>query len=284
MRSSGSWTPLRLVNWTTGYFRRHGVERPRLDAEILLAHVLGVRRLDLYLRFDAGVQAPDRERYRDLVRRRAEDRVSVAHLTGEREFWSHTFLVGPHVLSPRPETEGVVEAVLELEPALLIDAGTGCGAIACAVASALPGVRVLAIDRSHEALRVARRNVERLGLGDRVCLAAGSWLEAVGGPVDVIAANPPYVPTGEIEALPPEVRHEPRTALDGGPDGLDAVRALASRASRCLRRPGALVLEVGAGQAAEVERLLRAAGADRAESRKDLAGVERVVVGRFGEA
>jgi release factor glutamine methyltransferase len=281
--SNGSWTPLELVRWTTTYFERHSVPTPRLDAELLLAHVLGLRRIDLYLRFDSPVEAAARERYRALIRRRAEERLPIAYLTGEREFWSRSFRVTPDVLTPRPETEGVVEAVVALRPSLVVDAGTGSGAIACSLALELPEARVVALDRSVAALRVARENAERLGLDGRIGFVASRWLSALGRPADVIAANPPYIPSGELETLPPEVRHEPRAALDGGPDGLEAIRELIRDAPLHLRRPGAIVIEVGPDHAAPVEMLLRAAGAGETEIRKDLAGVERVVVGRFSE-
>lgn len=284
MTSPARWTSLELVRWTTEYFRRHALDTPRLDAEVLLAYALGVRRLDLYLRFEEPIAEPVRDRYRELVRRRAIDRVPVAQLTGQREFWSRPFRVTPDVLVPRPETEGVVEAVLELRPSRVIDAGTGCGAIACSIALELPAARVVALDRSREALRVARENVTALGVSGRVWFVRSSWLSAIGAWADVIAANPPYVPSGLLAELPPDVRHEPHCALDGGPDGLGAIRELVAGARSSLRRPGAMVLEVGEGQAPGVEGLLRAAGADATETRKDLAGVERVVIGRFGEA
>lgn len=207
----------------------------------------------------------------------------MAYLTEEREFWSLRFRVTPDVLTPRPETEGVVEAAVALRPSLVVDAGTGSGAIACSLALELPESRIFAIDRSVAALRVARENAARLGLDGRIRFIASAWLSALGEPVDLIAANPPYVPSGELQSLPPEVRHEPRVALDGGPDGLDAIRALIREAPLHLRRPGAIVLEVGPGHAAAVEGLLRDAGAGQVEIRKDLAGMERVVVGRFSE-
>ena len=277
------WTPLELVRWTTGYFRRNGLETPRLDAEILLAHVLGVRRIDLYLQFDRPVGKTERERYREFVRRRAVDRVPVAYLTEEREFWCNPLRVHPGALVPRPETEGVVEAVLELRPARVVDVGTGCGAIACAVALQLPEAEVFAVDRSRAALRLARENIERLNLAGRVRLVAADLLSSLDTRVDVVAANLPYVPTAELATLPPEVSHEPQIALDGGHDGLDLLRRLIGESPRLLRKPGAIVLEVGEGQAGKVEALVRAEGFHPVEVRKDLAGLERVVIGRLVE-
>jgi release factor glutamine methyltransferase len=283
MSAPGVWTSVELVRWTTGYFRRNGLETPRLDAEVLLAHVLGVSRIDLYLQFDRPVGKTERDRYREFVCRRAVERVPVAYLTGEREFWCRPLRVQAGVLVPRPETEGVVEAVVELRPARLIDVGTGCGAIACAVALQLPEAEVFAVDRSSAALRFARENVRRLELAGRVRLVAGDLLSPLETQVDVIAANLPYVPTAELATLPPEVSHEPRIALDGGHDGLELLRRLIAESPRVLRKPGAIVLEVGERQAGPVEALLRAEGFHSVEVRKDLAGVERVVVGRLVE-
>ncbi|MEE8558653.1 MAG: peptide chain release factor N(5)-glutamine methyltransferase [Myxococcota bacterium] len=282
MSEEGGWSPLELVRWTTAYFRGHGVETPRLDAEVLLSHVLGGLRIDLYLGFEKTVPEAARARYRDLIRRRAIDREPVAYLTGKREFWSQTLHVGPGALVPRPETEGVVEAVLELAPQRLLDVGTGCGAIACAVGLKLETVQVVALDRSLDALRVARENVERLGLEGRVHLVAADLLEPLGFRAGVIAANLPYVPTAELSSLPPEVHHEPSLALNGGVDGLEVVRRLIRDAPRHLEPGGAVVLEVGPGHAPTVGALLRSVGAIDVETRGDLAGMERVVVGRFG--
>lgn len=281
MTQPATWTSLELVRWTTGYFARHGVVSPRLDAELLLAHVLGVERLDLYLRFEQPIPEAARAGFRELVRRRAQERVPVAYLTGRREFWSLGFEVTPAVLIPRPETEVLVRAVVDLAPRRAADVGTGCGAIAAALARALPGCEVVALDASAAALEVARANLLRLGLAERVSLVAGDGPAALPGDFDVIASNPPYVPSGEIDGLAPELRHEPRVALDGGADGLQVISAFLRAAPARLRPAGAIALEVGLGQAPAVGRLLREAGARSTDVRKDLAGVERVVVGRF---
>jgi release factor glutamine methyltransferase len=181
MTQPEAWTSLALVRWTTGYFARHGLLSPRLDAELLLAHVLGVRRLDLYLRFEEEIPEPARTGFRELVRRRAQDRVPVAYLTGKREFWSLSFDVTPATLIPRPETEVLVRAVVDLAPARVADVGTGCGAIAAAVASALPGCEIVALDACPLALEVARANLERLGLAERVRLVPGDGPAALPG-------------------------------------------------------------------------------------------------------
>jgi release factor glutamine methyltransferase len=276
------WTPLALVEWTREYFARHGVPSARLDAELLLAHVLGAGRLDLYLRFEEPVGTEARGAYRELVRRRAEERVPVAYLTGVREFWSLPLRVTPEVLIPRPETETLVRAVADLRPARVADVGTGSGALAAALATELPEARIEASDVSPAAAEVARQNLAALGLAERVAVRVGEGLAPLEGSFDAIASNPPYIPSGDLDRLPPEVRHEPRLALDGGPDGLRVIGMLVAEAPARLAPGGWLALEVGEGQAGAVEALLREAGAAAVTRRKDLAGAERVVLGRFG--
>jgi release factor glutamine methyltransferase len=283
-RGPESWRPLDLVRWTTAYFGRHGVATPRLDAEVLLAHVLGCQRLDLYLRFEQPVDPAERDRFRALIQKRALERVPIAYLTGEREFWSRSFAVTPAVLVPRPETETLVRAALDRTPARALDFGTGSGVIAAAVALESPKTQLLALDRSRAALAVAAANLARHGLRERVGLVCADRLSALRARFDVIVANPPYVATSELERVAPELRHEPRIALDGGADGLDVVRRLIEEAPARLSPGGWLLLEVGAGQAPSVEVLLASAGASRREVIRDLAGIERVVAGRFGEA
>ena len=277
-----SWTPLELLRWTTGYFEKHAIPSPRLDAELLLAHVLEVKRIDLYLRFEEAVDEASRSRFRELVQRRAGERVPVAYLTGRREFWSLGLEVTPDVLIPRPETETLVQAILDLAPARWADVGTGSGAIAAAVSLERPDCRAVAVDCSQAALGVARANLKRLDVLDRVELCEGDGVAPLEGLFDVIASNPPYIPSAELESLPPEVRSEPAEALDGGPDGMRVIAALVRDAPAKLEAPGHLVLEVGAGQAREVEQRLQGAGASAVEVRKDLAGIERVVIGTFG--
>ena len=283
-RGPESWRPLELVRWTATYFGRHGVATPRLDAEVLLAHVLGCQRLDLYLRFEQPVEARERERFRALIQKRALERVPVAYLTGEREFWSRSFAVTPDVLVPRPETETLVRAVLDRAPLRALDFGTGSGVIAAAVALESPATQILALDRSRAALAVAAANFVRHGLRERVALVCADRLSALAARFDLIVANPPYVATSDLERVAPELRHEPRVALDGGADGLDVVRRLVEEAPPRLLPGGWLLLEVGAGQAMVVAALLGSAGASQREVIRDLAGIERVVAGRFGEA
>ncbi len=282
MTQPAAWTPLALVRWTAEYFARHGVASPRLDAELLLAHVLGARRIDLYLRFEEAIGEAERARFRELVRQRGERRVPVAYLTGVREFWSLPFEVSERTLIPRPETEALVRAVVELAPGRFADVGTGCGAVAAALARELTVALGVASDLCPDALAVAGRNFERLGVAPRIELREGAGLSALEGAFDVIASNPPYVRAAELAGLPPELKHEPRLALDGGEDGMSVSAELIREAPGKLRPGGSLALEVGRGQAPAVERAMREAGAAEVRIHKDLAGIERVVVGTFG--
>lgn len=282
--SAEEWKLMDLVRWTTDYFKQHDVPSPRLDAELLLAHVLDLERMDLYLAFDQPVAAADRARYRELVRRRAKERWPVAYLTGTREFWSMSFRVTPDVLIPRPETETLVRVAADLKPRRIVELGVGSGCVSAALARELPDAEIIAIDCSPAALEVARQNLEGLGLAERVTLVQATGLSELDGPFDLIVSNPPYVRAGDLDGLAPELRHEPRIALDGGPDGLHAVRRLCAEAPALLERPGYLALEIGVGQADAVTELVREAGATEVRTFPDLAGVPRVILARFLEA
>ncbi len=278
------WTVLELIRWTQGYFERHGVPSARLDAELLLAWVMGVQRIDLYVGFERRVAEQERARFRELVRERATERVPVAYLTGQREFWSLPIRVTRDVLIPRPETETLVRVALELKPDRICEVGTGSGCLSAALASELPAARIQALDCSEAALEVARSNFEALGVLDRIELLASDGLTAACGPFDLLISNPPYIPSSDLDALEPEIGHEPRVALDGGADGLRFLRRLIEQAPEKLARPGWLALEVGRGQSPIVEEHCLALGAARVEIHKDLAGIERVVAARFEEA
>ncbi len=275
-------TPRQLVSTTSQYLRQHGIVQARLDAELLLAHVLGVERIELYLGAERTLGEGERVVYQDLVRRRAQERVPIAYLVGVREFWSQPFRVTPDVLIPRPETETLVEVALSLGPRRVAEIGVGSGAITGALALELPRARFVAVDTSTAALAVARENLERLQVAERVGLVRGNGATALRGPFDLIVSNPPYIPSGELERLPPEVRNEPPLALDGGPDGLAFLRRLVREAPERLARPGWLALEVGQGQAGAVGAALESVGADAVELRDDLAGTARVVLACFG--
>ena len=281
------WTILEVLKWTTARFTERGLDSPRLDAELLAAHALGLARIQLYAQFDRPLSAPELAGLRDLVRRRQSGE-PVAYITGRKEFWSLDLAVDNRVLVPRPETELAVEESLAMLPPAaadlpsprLCDVGTGSGAIALALAKERTDAQVIAIDVSADALAVARANAERLGLA--VDFRQGHLLVPVTADeaLDLIVANLPYVRAGDIARLAPEVRHEPAGALDGGADGLDLVRALVAGASARLRPGGALVLEIGAGQAPAVAELCMAAGLVEVARRRDLSGIERVVRAR----
>lgn len=263
-----------------------GVGTPDLDARVLLAHAAGVDAAVLWSRPESALAAGVAKRYEGLLARR-ERREPVAYLTGGREFWSLALTVDPRVLVPRPETETLVEAALaRLGPgALLADVGTGSGAVALALASELDGGRVHATDLSAGALAVARRNAEALGLGGRIEFALGDLLEPVRhlrGRLDAVVSNPPYVPSDAIARLEPEVRdHEPRAALDGGPDGLRLVRRLIAEAPDLLRPGGWLLVEIGDGQAPAARACAERDGRyDRVGTARDLAGTARVLEAR----
>ncbi|HMQ30277.1 MAG TPA: peptide chain release factor N(5)-glutamine methyltransferase [Chloroflexaceae bacterium] len=257
---------------------------PRLDAELLLAHVLGWSRARLLAERDHRPPPGLAVAFDASVERRARG-VPVAYLVGHKEFYGLDFFVSPATLVPRPETELLVELALAAarrrsrgaEPLLIADVGTGTGAIAVALASYCPGALVYAVDLSAEALAVARRNVERHGLAGRVRLLHGDLLAPMPGPVDLIVSNPPYTILDEVE---PDVRaYEPHIALEGGPDGAAIYRRLLAAAPAYLRQGGAVLLEIGAWQGELVSELLREAfPAAAVAMHQDLAGLDRVVV------
>jgi release factor glutamine methyltransferase len=276
-----------------------GVEDPRLDAEVLLAEASGRGRAALVADPRAELEPAAGRRLGEMVRRRLR-REPVAYIVGRRGFRNLDLAVDPRVLVPRPETELLVEVALERRPARLLDVGTGSGAIALAVADELPECEVTATDTSPAALEVARANAACLGLADRVRFVEGSLPGEARGPegegiaagFDLILANLPYVPETDRAGLQPEVRDwEPAEALFAGSDGLDAIRSLLD-SCRALGRyptqistaPVAIALEVGEGQAPAVAELVREAGFGTVEVRRDLAGIERVVVGERSDA
>ena len=282
------WTPLRLLEWTTRRFADAAIDSPRLAAQILLAHALGIDRVQLYVQHDKPLGPEELGRYRDLVRRRLAGE-PVAYLTGRQEFWSLPLAVDPRVLVPRRDTETLVEVVLDRvdrgAPLAIADIGTGSGAVALALARELPQARVVATDRSAEALAVAGENALRLGMAERIELRDGDLFAALGAEerFDVVASNPPYVASGEIARLAPEVRREPSAALDGGADGLDLLRRLAAGAASHLALPGGLLaLEHGFDQGPAVRGFIDATGAFApAETRADMAGQPRVTWARI---
>lgn len=276
------WTILKVLQWTTGYFSGKGIEQPRADAEVLLAHLLGVQRIQLYLNYDKPLAPGELARYRELVRRRAAHE-PTQYILGRQEFWSLEFEVTPDVLIPRPETELIVEKVLELaadRPMLALDIGTGSGAIAVALAHESPLMSIIAGDRSLPALKVARRNADRHGVIDRVHFVQMDLMEALlpKRQFDFIVSNPPYVSEAEFLDLAPEIaNYEPHSALrGGGSHGLDLVHGILRKFRDYLKPDGSLLTEIGQGQAEILERELTL----KHEFIKDYAGIKRVLHAR----
>jgi release factor glutamine methyltransferase len=287
--ADGPWTVLRLLRWTTEYLAGKGIESPRLDAEILLADLLGLTRVGLYLNFDRPLDPEERAGFKERVRRRAA-REPVAYILGRKEFHSLDFQVSPDVLIPRPETEHLVEETLALvrdrpagpEPYWLADVGTGSGAVAVTLARNLAQARVLAVDVSPAALDMARINARAHQVEDRIEFVQGDLLAPLlsRGPVFIaIAANLPYLSDDRFRDMAPEIlRYEPRLALWGGIDGLDLIRRVVVQAPQALRPEGALLLEIDPAQAEAVRSLAGQAGFDRIRLAPDLAGRDRVAV------
>lgn len=268
-------------------FRAAGIDLPDLDARILVGHALGLDQAALAAAATHRLGADDCDAVAALGRRRLR-REPVARIVGSKEFWSLNFHIDSATLVPRPETETVVEAALaaiddcgvEREALRIADLGTGCGAILLALLSELPHASGVGSDISLAALAVARANARRLGLPGAAFVAC-AMAAALRGPFDIVVSNPPYIGSGEIAALAPEVRDfDPRGALDGGPDGLDFYRAIAAAAPPMLAPGGAVIVELGAGQAQAVAAIFGAAGLAPAPPHSDLNGVPRALIAR----
>jgi release factor glutamine methyltransferase len=281
------WTIQKVLQWTQQRFTERGLATARLDAEVLLAHVIRKDRVFLYTHFEQPLTPDELGAYRELIRRRLADE-PVAYLVGRREFRSLALAVDARVLVPRPDTETAVDVALAVldarpegaAPPVVVDVGVGSGAIALALKAARPEARVMATDLSADAAAVARANATALGL--EVTIVEGDLLAPVvrEAPFDLVVSNPPYIPTADLAALPPEVRREPLLALDGGADGLSVYRRLAREALPLVRPGGAIVVEVGAGQADDVAAIFRQAGWEEPRATADLAGIARVVSAR----
>jgi len=275
-------TILDLIQKTTAFFEKVGVPDPRLDVELLLTHVLELKRMDLYLQFERQLSEPELDRLRPLVKRRAA-REPLQHILEKTEFCGLEIRCTPQALIPRPETELVVQRVIQLlankSPAAILDVGTGSGAIALAVARASPSVAMVASDLSEDTLALARANAEKNGLQNRVEFRPGNLFEMIapGEKFDLIVSNPPYIPSGEMAALQPEVRHDPPLSLDGGADGLDIIRKLIMQSANFLKEEGWLVFEIGQNQASGVRQLLEENGWIKIEIANDLRRIPRVV-------
>jgi release factor glutamine methyltransferase len=277
------WAIGTILTWTKQYFGDKGVDNPRLDAEVLLSHILGKDRLYLYVNFDQPLQPDELAAYREAVKKRAQ-RVPVAYITGTKEFMGLRFSVSPAVLIPRPDTEILVEAALtrlaDAANPYILDIGTGSGAIIISLLHKLPSARGVAVEISAQALAVAAKNAAGLGVAERLALRQGDLFAGAAGEFfDAIVSNPPYIPDQEVAKLAPEVRCEPSSALAGGADGLDFYRRIVANAARFLKPGGFVALEVGAGQAAAVAALAdQQSGLKPAAVVNDYSGIERVVV------
>jgi release factor glutamine methyltransferase len=278
------WTIGRLLDWTARYLAQKGAEFPRLDTEVLLAHVLGCKRIDLYTRYDELASDECRQRFKELIRRRVEG-CPVAYLVGKKEFFSFEFEVGPAVLIPRPDTETLLVEALRLmkefpEPDV-IDLGSGSGAIAVVVAKQHKGAKVTAIDLSADALAVAQRNAARHGVAARIRFLQGDLFEPVpaGEKFDFVLSNPPYIAAEDMPRLPIGVRdYEPHLALNGGPGGYAVFERLIQQAQDHLKPGGYLIVEIGAPQEGPArERLAACPGYDLGPTIKDGSGHPRVL-------
>lgn len=279
-----TWTIQRVLAWTGDYFKKKGLDAPRLTAELLLAHALGCDRVRLYMDLDRPLDKGELASYRGFVERRAAGEPTF-YLLGAKEFYGRRFKVDRRVLTPRPETELVTEAALSKLPkdagCAVLDLCTGSGCIGLTLAAERPGIRVVAVDASADALEVARENAAALGVADRVELLQGDLYTPVAGrSFGLLVSNPPYVESAAIAGLGPEVRCEPRMALDGGKDGLDLLRRIVGNAASFLE-PGAwVVLETGDDQGAALMGLFAGAGLAEPSVRKDLGGLDRIALAR----
>ena len=278
-----TWTLLRLLRWTTEFFEKKGIANPRLDAELLLAHCLGLDRVGLYLNYDRPLSQVELDAIRPLVKRRGQ-REPLQYIVGTTEFWSLEFNVTPDVLIPRADTEILVEEALShAEPSgTLLDVGTGSGAIVISLATELPEWQLTGLDISAAALAVARQNSEKHHLNNRLEFLEGNLAELPQQQYDLIISNPPYISRNEWEELMPEVRcFEPELALLAEHDGLACYQQLAEQVSQRLKAGGWLLVEIGYSQASEVEELFSAAGLVNLFVRDDYSGQPRVVGGQL---
>jgi len=277
-----SWTLLKLLRWMTGYFTDKGIDNPRLDAELLLAHQFGLDRVGLYLNYDRPLTVLELDAIRPLVKRRGQ-REPLQYLLGSTEFWSLRLEVTAAVLTPRADTEVLVEEALKRcgTDGTLLDVGTGSGAILISLLTELPSWQGVGLDISTAALKVAQRNLATHQLTERGQLLEGDLAALPERRFELIVSNPPYIPTAQWDELMPEVRdYEPSLALLGGADGLDCYRNLVSQVDLCLNPGGWLLVEIGADQNDAVTALLAASGLSELFLRYDYGGNPRVVGGR----
>ncbi|WP_177503641.1 peptide chain release factor N(5)-glutamine methyltransferase [Anaerosinus sp.] len=282
-KQSEIWTIGSILKWTEQYFNDKGVESSRLDAEVLLSRVLGKERIYLYVHFDQPLQQMELGRFREMIKQRVK-RIPVAYILGEKEFMGMDFSVSPAVLIPRPDTEILVENVIERLKKLgnvhIVDIGTGSGAIAVSILANCLNVSGVAVDISSEALAVAKSNAIRHGVDMRLEFVKSDVYDSLSaGQFDAIISNPPYIPDKDIAGLEPEVKREPYGALAGGKDGLDFYRRLIQEGIKFLKPNGFMAFEVGIYQAEDVADIGRQTGAfNHFEIIKDYGNIDRVVI------
>jgi release factor glutamine methyltransferase len=278
-------TVLEVIQSTTNYFKKRGIENPRLNAEHLLAHVLGRKRLELYLDFERNLAESELGPLRELVKRRGQGE-PLQHLLGTVEFCGHTFLCDKRALVPRPETEQLVELVIQstinYQPSTIVDVGTGSGVIALSLAAKFTEAEVHGVDISEEALQLAEENAKRLGLNQRVRFTKGSLLENLNERFEVIVANLPYISMQDRHSLSREVLHDPAVALFAGDRGDESIRELIEQASSRLRPGGLLALEIGLGQSESLRAFLGEKIYHDIESKTDYSGIPRFLFARYG--
>ncbi len=289
--SANKWTILKILKWTTSYFQTHKIDSSRAAAEILLAHVLKLDRIELYIRYDQPLSKRELEFFKALIKRRVA-REPVAYIVGIKEFWAMDIAVTKDVLIPRPETEHLVEAALAFleadsaaelnnHPKRILELGTGSGAIICALASQRPGNIFIASDRSIKAIELAAKNAENHKLEGKINFFSGDWFLPLKNDnflFDVIISNPPYIKTGDIGNLQPEIfMNEPIMALDGGEDGLGPLKHIITNAYCSLKTGGSLLLEIGCDQKEDVQKIIDFCGVyEKVEFIKDYSGYYRI--------
>ncbi len=277
-------TVLEVLQATTAYFKKHSVENPRLNAEHLLAHVLGRKRIELYLEFERVLTEPELAPLRDLVKHRGEGE-PLQHLLGTVEFCGLTFLCDKRAMVPRPETEELVELIesrIENRKSRIVDVGTGSGVIALSLAIKFPEAEILGVDISDDALTLAQENAARLNLADRIRFLRSNLLENVDGTFDLVVANLPYISMQDRHTLSREVSHDPEIALFASARGDDLVRELIAQAPSQLRADGILALEIGIGQSEALFSALAEKNYRDIYSKNDYSGVTRFLFARYG--
>jgi len=277
-------TVLEVLQATTAYFKKHSVENPRLNAEHLLAHVLGRKRIELYLEFERVLTEPELAPLRDVVKHRGEGE-PLQHLLGTVEFCGLTFLCDKRAMVPRPETEELVELIesrIENRKSKIVDVGTGSGVIALSLAIKFPEAEILGVDISDDALTLAQENAARLNLADRIRFLRSNLLENVDGTFDLVVANLPYISTQDRHTLSREVLHDPALALFASARGDELVRELIAQAPSQLRADGILALEIGIGQSEALFSALAEKNYRDIYSKNDYSGVTRFLFARYG--